>query len=43
MNKIKLFILSLFSASFISLTAQADGHAIEACLITKTDINPFFR
>ena len=42
MNKIKLFILSLFSASFISLTAHADGHAIEACLITKTDINPFF-
>ena len=42
MNKIKLFILSLFSASFISLTVHADGHSIEACLITKTDINPFF-
>ena len=42
MKKIKLFILSFFSASFISMTAQADGHAIEACLITKTDINPFF-
>jgi fructose transport system substrate-binding protein len=42
MNKIKLFVLSFVSASFISVAAYADGHAVEACLITKTDINPFF-
>ena len=38
MNKFKLFIISLFSVSFFSVAAVA----IEACLITKTDINPFF-
>ena len=42
MNKIKLFVLSFVSASFINVAAYADGHAVEACLITKTDINPFF-
>ena len=38
MNKFKLFIISLFSISLFSFSASA----IEACLITKTDINPFF-
>ena len=35
MNKIKLFVLSFVSASFINVAAYADGHAVEACLITK--------
>mgnify|MGYP003735878355 CR=1 FL=1 len=38
MNKFRLFIASLISVSFFSVTAVAT----EACLITKTDINPFF-
>ena len=38
MNKFRLFIASLFSISLFSFSASA----IEACLITKTDINPFF-
>ena len=38
MNKFKLFLISLVSVSFFSVSAIA----VEACLITKTDINPFF-
>jgi len=32
-------MLALVAASGV---AQADGHAVSACLITKTDTNPFF-
>ena len=42
MKKILLYVVSFFTASFISLSTFADDHSIEACLITKTDINPFF-
>ena len=33
--------LALATAAFAG-SASADGHAIGACLITKTDTNPFF-
>lgn len=40
-------ILSIIVATVLAFTAQAqiasaDGHLISACLITKTDTNPFF-
>ncbi len=39
----KKFVASTTLALFASAGASfADGHAISACLITKTDINPFF-
>ncbi|MEM1233566.1 MAG: sugar ABC transporter substrate-binding protein [Pseudomonadota bacterium] len=33
---------ALVGASFTGTTALADGHGVNACLITKTDTNPFF-
>ncbi len=34
--------LAAFAATALSSTAFADAHATSACLITKTDTNPFF-
>lgn len=34
--------LAAFAATSMSTAALADGHATSACLITKTDTNPFF-
>lgn len=34
--------LAAFAATSLSTAALADGHATSACLITKTDTNPFF-
>lgn len=39
----KLFGSTVIAAGMFAATgALADGHAVSACLITKTDINPFF-
>ena len=42
----KSIIASLSSLAFVvgagMAPAHADGHAVSACLITKTDTNPFF-
>ena len=44
MRKLSLVLASLLAVafSFATMPAKAGSHAIEACLITKTDINPFF-
>ena len=44
MRKLSLVLASLMAVAFTfaTLPAKAGSHAIEACLITKTDINPFF-
>ena len=44
MRKLSLVLASLLAVAFTfaTLPAKAGSHAIEACLITKTDINPFF-
>ncbi len=34
--------IGALTLSTISMGAYADGHAVTACLITKTDTNPFF-
>ena len=38
----KLLIGTAFAAITSAGSAMADGHAVSACLITKTDTNPFF-
>jgi len=38
----KLLASSLVALSAATGAAYADGHAVSACLITKTDTNPFF-
>ena len=38
----RLFATTALAAATIGGAAFADGHAIGACLITKTDTNPFF-
>ena len=38
----KLLATSAFALTALSGAAFADGHSITACLITKTDTNPFF-
>ncbi|UWR21596.1 sugar ABC transporter substrate-binding protein [Sulfitobacter sp. S190] len=38
----KLLIGTALAAIASATTAMADGHATSACLITKTDTNPFF-
>ena len=40
MNKLKTSLLVIAASVFISAPTYAAD--IEACLITKTDINPFF-
>ena len=44
MRKISLVLASIMAVAFTFATvpAKAGSHAVEACLITKTDINPFF-
>ena len=44
MRKLSLVLASLMAVAFTfaTLPAKAGSHAVEACLITKTDINPFF-
>lgn len=42
MTKIKAGIAALVAATAIAGTAYADNHSVSACLITKTDTNPFF-
>ena len=44
MRKLSLVLASLMAVAFTFATmpAKAGSHAVEACLITKTDINPFF-
>ena len=44
MRKLSLVLASLMAVAFTFATvpAKAGSHAIEACLITKTDIIPFF-
>ena len=44
MRKLSLVLASLmaFAFTFATMPAKAGSHAVEACLITKTDINPFF-
>lgn len=38
----KLLLGSALALSSVAGTAFADGHSVSACLITKTDTNPFF-
>ncbi|MDA8746676.1 sugar ABC transporter substrate-binding protein [Litoreibacter sp.] len=38
----KLLISTAVAATAMTGAAFADGHAVSACLITKTDTNPFF-
>lgn len=38
----KLIASAMLALVAVSGVAQADGHAVSACLITKTDTNPFF-
>ncbi|WP_299152497.1 sugar ABC transporter substrate-binding protein [uncultured Tateyamaria sp.] len=38
----KLLLSTAFAISAMGGAAYADGHAVSACLITKTDTNPFF-
>ena len=38
----KLLVSTAIAASAFAGAAMADGHAVSACLITKTDTNPFF-
>ncbi len=38
----KLFATTAFALTAMSGASFADGHAVSACLITKTDTNPFF-
>ena len=38
----KLLIGTALAALTTAGSAMADGHAVSACLITKTDTNPFF-
>ncbi len=38
----KLLIGTALAAITSAGSAMADGHAVSACLITKTDTNPFF-
>lgn len=38
----KLLLSSAFAVTSMAGAALADGHSITACLITKTDTNPFF-
>lgn len=38
----KLLISTAVAATAMTGAAMADGHAVSACLITKTDTNPFF-
>ncbi|WP_299622719.1 sugar ABC transporter substrate-binding protein [uncultured Tateyamaria sp.] len=38
----KLLLGSALALSSVAGTAYADGHSVSACLITKTDTNPFF-
>jgi len=44
MRKLSLVLASLLAVafSFATMPAKEGSHAMEACLITKTDINPFF-
>ena len=44
MRKLSLVLASLLAVAFTFATmpAKAGSHVVEACLITKTDINPFF-
>ena len=44
MRKLSLVLASLLAVvfTFATLPAKAGSHVVEACLITKTDINPFF-
>ncbi len=44
MRKLSLVLASIMAVAFTfaTLPAKAGSHSIEACLITKTDINPFF-
>lgn len=39
---IKLLLASAISAAALAGAAQAGSHSVSACLITKTDTNPFF-
>ena len=38
----KFLISTAIAATSMTGAAMADGHAVSACLITKTDTNPFF-
>ena len=38
----KLLASSALALASMSGVAMADGHGVSACLITKTDTNPFF-
>jgi fructose transport system substrate-binding protein len=38
----KLLACTALATAAMSGTAMADGHGVSACLITKTDTNPFF-
>ena len=44
MRKLSLVLASFLAVAFTfaTLPAKAGSHVVEACLITKTDINPFF-
>ena len=37
-----LLATSAIALAAMASTAMADGHGVSACLITKTDTNPFF-
>ena len=41
-RKTALFSATALSLAAFGIAAEAGGHGIGACLITKTDINPFF-